>query len=150
MIYPEFDTSRYIDDSFISIFKEENPDVRFVVIPELTDYAIGTNGQLYSIKRDKFLKQSTCAGNHGYSRLRIYYDGRYRNYRVHRLVAEAFLENPHDLAEVDHINRHRHDNRVENLRWVSHAQNMKNLGPRRKKGKYAEETDEKECFHKLG
>lgn len=46
--------------------------------------------------------------------------------QVHRLVAEAFLPNPQDLAIVDHKNRNRVDNRVGNLRWVSVAENAAN------------------------
>ena len=46
---------------------------------------------------------------------------------VHRLVAEAFIKNPRGCREVDHINHNRQDNRVENLRWVTHEENQANL-----------------------
>ena len=45
---------------------------------------------------------------------------------VHRLVAEAFLSNPKGYNEIDHRNHNRLDNRVANLRWCTHAENMRN------------------------
>lgn len=45
---------------------------------------------------------------------------------VHRLVAETFLSNPKGYNEIDHLNHNRLDNRAENLRWCTHAENMSN------------------------
>ena len=45
---------------------------------------------------------------------------------VHRLVAELFIPNPDNLPEVDHRDRNRKNNRVENLRWTTHKHNCQN------------------------
>ena len=52
---------------------------------------------------------------------------------VHRIVAETFIENPRGCREVDHLNRNKLDNRVENLRWVTHEENQANLSKATKK-----------------
>lgn len=47
-------------------------------------------------------------------------------YQVHRLVAETFLENSEIKPQVDHIDHNRSNNSVENLRWVTSAENNNN------------------------
>ena len=44
---------------------------------------------------------------------------------VHRLVAETFLPNPHNLTDVNHINGDKTDNRVCNLEWISREDNIR-------------------------
>lgn len=48
--------------------------------------------------------------------------------RVHKLVAEAFIENPDNKPYVDHINRITTDNKATNLRWVTPIENSLNSG----------------------
>ena len=49
-----------------------------------------------------------------------------RIYQKHRIVAQQFIPNPNNLPFIDHINRNRADNRIENLRWVSNSENQRN------------------------
>lgn len=59
----------------------------------------------------------------GYFRVVFYKCGTRKNFRVNRLVAAAFVRNPHNLAEADHINEIKTDNRAENLQWLSNQAN---------------------------
>ena len=64
-----------------------------------------------------------------------YSNGLYKQLKVHRLVAEAFIEGFTPECEVDHIFHNRSDNRVSQLRIVTHRGNQQNLKGK-KEGRY--------------
>lgn len=53
-------------------------------------------------------------------------EGKRKLVRLHRLVAQAFIDNPDDLPQVDHIDRDKMNNHVSNLRWVNNSVNQRN------------------------
>jgi len=94
------------------------------------NYVIFPNGDVFSKARRgtpaRILKQ--CDNGRGYLMIRMTHDKKRSTKYPHRLVAEHYIPNPENKREVDHINRNSHDNRVENLKWVTPKENMKNTG----------------------
>ena len=80
-----------------------------------------TKGNVEYIKKEKVLKERF---SHGYVSVILYKNGTKKNFRVHRLVAKAFLVNPKNLPQINHINFNRSDNRIENLEWVTAKENI--------------------------
>ena len=65
-------------------------------------------------------------GKHGYVEYILRDSKRIRLFKVHRLVAEAFIPNPQKLPAIDHIDRDKQNNCVSNLRWCNQSLNMQN------------------------
>ena len=60
----------------------------------------------------------------GYMQVCLYSKTTRKKLFVHRLVAEAFIPNPDNFTQVNHIDENKQNNCVENLEWVTHLQNM--------------------------
>lgn len=63
--------------------------------------------------------------NKGYACVHLCKDGKSKKFRVHRLVAQAFIPNPDALPEVNHINFDKSDNNVSNLEWCDRKYNVR-------------------------
>ena len=87
-------------------------------------YLISDKGEVYNKKTGKLIKPTKT--HNGYFRYSLHYYGVKCQIPAHRLVALAFIPNPNGKPCVDHINTIRTDNRVENLRWVTHSENLRN------------------------
>lgn len=94
------------------------------VIESAPDYVISRDGYVYNMF-GKIVKQRI--GKDGYYRLNLSVNGKQVTRNLHRLLALAFIPND-DPAKclVDHKNRNRLDNRLENLRWVNRSENSQN------------------------
>ena len=60
---------------------------------------------------------------HGYKGVGLCKNGKQKCKQVHRLVAEAFIDNPNSKQEVNHIDENTSNNHVNNLEWVTHIEN---------------------------
>lgn len=87
-------------------------------------YLISYCGRVWDTKQKRELKQ--WLKSDGYKNVTLFSDDGKKNHRIHRLVAAAFIDNPHDHPVVDHIDRNRKNNHGDNLRWCDYTFNNAN------------------------
>ncbi|MCD8029713.1 MAG: NUMOD4 motif-containing HNH endonuclease [Bacteroides sp.] len=90
-----------------------------------TDYMVSDRGRVMSLKQRTQRILSAGTDTKGYLFVVLWDRGIYTLHRVHRLVGKAFLPNPDNLPQMNHLNGIRDDNRVENLEWCDAWTNMR-------------------------
>lgn len=91
-------------------------------------YFIDTNGNVWSNRRGKMKKLSPYVDSKDrYMYIKIKYNNQdtYTHKSIHRLVAEAFVNNPFNFPLVHHIDNNPQNNNAENLKWVTVAENVR-------------------------
>jgi hypothetical protein len=88
-------------------------------------YQVSSHGNVRSLpkrtSKGRILKPSIT--HNGYYRICLSKDNTKKNRFVHCLVADAFLQNPDNKPQIDHINRNKLDNTISNLRWANASEN---------------------------
>ena len=95
--------------------------------PEDNQYLIYPDGRVWSDKTHKFLSPRKVGK--GYFQVVLMIDGQQTPILIHRLVAEAFIPNPNNYPQVNHIDENKENNNYSNLEWATAKQNI-NYGTR--------------------
>ena len=88
-------------------------------------YAIEEDGRIWNCKYKKYL--SGYYGNDGYKRMCLRKNANKEYFLLHRLIALAYIPNPDNKPYIDHIDRVRNNNSINNLRWVTKMENNQNM-----------------------
>lgn len=83
-------------------------------------YRVSSSGKVFSVRHNNILKERF---NRGYVFYNLSVDGVKKNVAAHRLVAQAFIPNPENKAQVNHLDENPGNNRVDNLDWVTAKEN---------------------------
>ena len=101
-----------------------NHPVKYKKIPGYPDYSVGFDGTVISFKGKAPKVLKPCVYKSGYLYVVLCTGGKRKNHLVHRLVAQAFIPNPGNKLEVNHIDGCKTNNHVSNLEWVTRKENV--------------------------
>ena len=93
-------------------------------------YAITSCGKVWSYMSKKFLSPRITRA--GYYEVALYKNNQPKQFRIHRLVADAYINNPENKPAVNHKDENKLNNCVNNLEWVTPKENV-NYGTRSKR-----------------
>lgn len=90
-------------------------------------YEVSNLGNFRKLLPNGLVKNlKSTPNNWGYYTIGLRKDGKVKQYRISRLIAEAFIPNPENKPYVDHIDTDKSNNKVDNLRWVTPSENSNN------------------------
>ena len=115
----EIDTTQLTENIIIDIEEEtiEDSIEEWKNVIDNENYSVSNKGCVKNNKTNTLLNGSIL--EIGYHRVGLMYNGKVKQFFIHRLVAEAFIPNLENKNTVNHKSKNRSDNRVENLEWAT-------------------------------
>lgn len=93
-------------------------------IIDYENYSISNYGNVKNNKTNKILKNSI--DRYGYYKINLSKNNKGKHFKIHRLVAIHFIDNPDNKKCVDHIDNNPLNNHINNLRWATYQENNRN------------------------
>jgi hypothetical protein len=90
------------------------------IISDFPNYSVSNFGNVMNYKTNKMLR---LCNKSGYYNISLTNDNNYKTFKVHRLVAFAFIENIENKPEVNHKDKNKLNNNVTNLEWMTRTEN---------------------------
>jgi hypothetical protein len=108
-------------------------------------YEVSNKGRIKVLRycKERILKPSVT---NGYQKITLTLDGQRRSFKLHRLVAKAFVPNPKNKPEVNHKDFDKQNNCADNLEWATHLENICHAA---KGGRFPDRRGIKNCKVKL-
>ena len=100
----------------------------YACIDGFPNYLVTSKGRVLSLKdnngKDRIKELNQFKDKYGYMFVSLYKNNKLHSKKVHRLVAQAFIPNPDNKIEVNHIDENKTNNHVSNLEWMTHKENI--------------------------
>ena len=126
-----YENFKLIYREFLKVYPIELTDLDGEIWKDIEDYdgdyQVNNFGRIKSFKNGKVKIRKPYIDKDGYLQIVLSKNGVNKWFKIHRLVAEAFVPNLENKPDIDHIFNNKFDNFAENLRWVTKLENNRKI-----------------------